>query len=487
MITLQNGRVQNQSGLLVPNGSITFQLNVDATIIAAPGGIISASQKVIFQLDANGNILPPAGQLAAKIYSNLELAPQNTQGLGTYYLVAFYDANGARLNLLPMWWQFVEPANTTVDISLMTPYATVGGNVIFYPIPIGGGGTVTSVAFVGDGTILSATPSTPVTSSGNISATLLTQNANTILAGPGSGPAAAPTFRAIVAADLSGVISIATGQVAVGSGTGTIAGSSQFTYAVGGTLTLTSTSGSQNVTLIPSTGTSFKTQLLANNDGSFIILPDTTAGAPELNLSVAQGVIISGTATASTAIQFNGATSGTTQIGVAAIAGSPNRINLPIASGAAGGFLITDGNNPQQSSWTSLVTFTGGILTVNALSQQQRVTLNQGTAYSGADAAIVLGAGWGTGAAVSAAVGTDQNLQFTVTAGTTPSANPTLVITFKDGAWTNAPLAIAVQNGGTGNFAVVQASTNTTTNTLTWRGTPVNASTYVITVFLWGR
>lgn len=50
-------------------------------------------------------------------------------------------------------------------------------------------------------------------------------------------------------------------------------------------------------------------------------------------------------------VQFNGSTSGSAQIGVAAVAGTPNKINLPIATGAAGAVLQTDGANPQQASW----------------------------------------------------------------------------------------------------------------------------------------
>lgn len=133
MITLINGNVQNPSSLAVPNGSISFQLNIDATVIAAPFGIIPGEQVITFQFNVNGDILPNAPAAAAQIYSNLELNPQNEVGLGTYYLVTFYDANGARINSAPMWWQFTQAANSTVDIGQVTPFATVGGNVIFYP------------------------------------------------------------------------------------------------------------------------------------------------------------------------------------------------------------------------------------------------------------------------------------------------------------------------------------------------------------------
>jgi hypothetical protein len=130
---LTNGHVQNCANGTVPNGSISFQLNVDATVIASPFGFVAANPPVVFQFDANGNILPPAGAAAAQIWSNEELNPQNSIGLGTYYLVTFYDANGAQINKVPLWFQFTEANGATVDLGMMVPFSTVGGNVIFYP------------------------------------------------------------------------------------------------------------------------------------------------------------------------------------------------------------------------------------------------------------------------------------------------------------------------------------------------------------------
>lgn len=206
----------------MPNGSIKFQLNVDATIIAAPGGFIAANLPVVFQFDANGALIQPA-----KIWSNRELNPQlSVTLLGTYYLVTFYDQNGAVLNSTPLWWQFPEAIGATVDISIMTPISTIGGNVIFYPTNFGAAnppGTVTSVTFTGDGTVLSSTPSSAVTTSGTLIATLLTHSANLVFAGPVSGPAAAPTFRALVAADIPAVtwnaLTAATGDLTLANTT----------------------------------------------------------------------------------------------------------------------------------------------------------------------------------------------------------------------------------------------------------------------------
>jgi hypothetical protein len=79
---------------------------------------------------------------------------------------------------------------------------TANGNVTGCTAATGGGGTVTSVTFTGDGTLLSATASAAVTSSGTLTAALKTQTKNTALMGPSSGSATNPTFRTITAPDL---------------------------------------------------------------------------------------------------------------------------------------------------------------------------------------------------------------------------------------------------------------------------------------------
>ncbi len=78
--------------------------------------------------------------------------------------------------------------------------AQIGANGLYVPPGGGGGiGTVTSVA-LSLPSIFSVSGS-PITSSGTLTGTLATQNANLVFAGPGSGGAAVPTFRALVAAD----------------------------------------------------------------------------------------------------------------------------------------------------------------------------------------------------------------------------------------------------------------------------------------------
>jgi hypothetical protein len=148
VITIINGSVQALSGVACPNGSVVFSLNMDAQVKAAPGGQVLASQATVFQFDSMGQLVQPA-----QLYSNVELNPQNATGVATYYLVTFYDANGARINLRPMWWIFPNPSGSTVDISQMTPLMTlpnVGGNIIYYPTAFAA--TMTrSIQFVIDG------------------------------------------------------------------------------------------------------------------------------------------------------------------------------------------------------------------------------------------------------------------------------------------------------------------------------------------------
>ncbi len=99
------------------------------------------------------------------------------------------------------------------DFNDTTPAAPVGhtnvtwqvdgsGNVSAY-ISEAGLGTVTSVAMTGDGTVFnSVVPGSPITSAGTLSPSLHTQAANRLLAGPTTGPDAAPTFRALVSGDI---------------------------------------------------------------------------------------------------------------------------------------------------------------------------------------------------------------------------------------------------------------------------------------------
>jgi hypothetical protein len=108
----------------------------------------------------------------------------------------------------------------------------------------GGSGTVTSVGLTMPG--IFSVSGTPVLTSGTIAATLATQSANRVWAGPTSGAAAQPTFRTIVFGDWASN-SCATNQIPKydgaawvcgdDSGTGSPIGAQYLTLATDATLT----------------------------------------------------------------------------------------------------------------------------------------------------------------------------------------------------------------------------------------------------------
>jgi hypothetical protein len=104
-----------------------------------------------------------------------------------------------------------------------------------------------------------------------------------------------------------------------------------------------------------------------------------------------------------------------------------------------------------------------------------------GTALTTADYAI--SAGWGNTAAKGGVSGTSSGGNFAVTAnGAGIAANPTVVLTFPDGAWNLAPFAIAVPETtatvAAGINAWATTAQNTTTVTFTFLGTPNAGQTY---------
>jgi hypothetical protein len=99
-----------------------------------------------------------------------------------------------------------------------------------------GSGSVTSVA-LSLPTIFSVSGS-PVTTSGTLTGTLTTQTANTVFAGPSTGSAAIPTFRALVSADIPSL-----NYVTSVSGTSPISVTSGYTPTVSITQSGTSSNG----------------------------------------------------------------------------------------------------------------------------------------------------------------------------------------------------------------------------------------------------
>lgn len=97
--------------------------------------------------------------------------------------------------------------------------------------------------------------------------------------------------------------------------------------------------------------------------------------------------------------------------------------------------------------------------------------------------------GWGTGATISLISGSDSSFTFTMTAGTSPSIDPSVTLTFHDGPWTAINSVTSVMTGGSGSFADIQntGTINVTALTMNYMDLPVATKTYTVSVVVIGR
>jgi hypothetical protein len=172
----------------------------------------------------------------------------------------------------------------------------------------GSSGTVTSVTFTGDGVVDSSTPSSAVTTTGTVTATIKTQTANTVLAGPTSGGAVAPTFRALVAADIpSGIGPTFSKQFASYAGTTNIDAGASLTNIVhyasgnGGAMTFTYV-GTQPTNTVIFTNTAGTVMAYMTTNGLFYTMNIQTGPNGSITTSnfIGTNANFSGALTAST-------------------------------------------------------------------------------------------------------------------------------------------------------------------------------------------
>ena len=115
----------------------------------------------------------------------------------------------------------------------------------------------------------------------------------------------------------------------------------------------------------------------------------------------------------------------------------------------------------------------------------RRLTAASGTPLALSNA--VISAGWGTGGTTPTAIaGNDQRGSVSVLAAGVPTPNPTVTLTFSGGAWRVAPFAAACRGDANLPLGALTAAATTTTLTLTFHGTPVAGSTYVLNWVLLG-
>jgi len=213
----------------------------------------------------------------------------------------------------------------------------VNGNVSAYYTPgSGGGGTVTSVAMTGDGTIFNSVVSgSPITTAGTLAPSLLTQTANTVLAGPTSGGALAPTFRSLVAGDIPSLPYIPT-SVMTTLGDTIYGGASGVATRLAGNTTTTKQYLSQTGAAGPVSAAPVWAQIaigdLANIAGG-TVLGNTGTSAGAVAATIAPVLGIPGTSTGTIALASSTA-SGKFTITAPASAATPT-LTLPTSSGVA--------------------------------------------------------------------------------------------------------------------------------------------------------
>jgi hypothetical protein len=239
-----DGWVQTPTGEAVPGASVAV-LDQPANFTSQPGSPLAA---IYGAPNSNGATITGASWAAQQITFMLSATPPSDVVPGSYIATSGASPSGYNSTDESPWLVLSVLGNNVTVAALTNPGSYVSGGTIatsvlpnplstdgnghyfFYTLPgiysiqvygetifeqdypdqdVGGissgSGSVTSVGLIGDGVIFgSSVTGSPITSSGsfNLADSLLTQSANMVLAGPASGGAAGPTFRALVAADI---------------------------------------------------------------------------------------------------------------------------------------------------------------------------------------------------------------------------------------------------------------------------------------------
>lgn len=191
-----------------------------------------------------------------------------------------------------------------------------------------GGNAVTSVALALPG--IFTVSGSPVTSTGTLTGALANQSPNLVWAGPASGGAAVPTFRALVAADLPAAFGRCTADVAFNNVT-SYANVTGLSFAIGANeiwsvefnIAIT-TSGAAAGILFQVTGPASPTDLNINafGDTSLVAVSSSNATAFSTPTGAFGSTALSGGTVRIVACINNGANAGTVQLQAAANAAS---------------------------------------------------------------------------------------------------------------------------------------------------------------------
>lgn len=118
--------------------------------------------------------------------------------------------------------------------------------------------------------------------------------------------------------------------------------------------------------------------------------------------------------------------------------------------------------------------------------QTRRVHSHNATDLVAGDA--VLSGGWGdTPVPTAVFSGSDQRASLSFTSGSLGlTANPTITLTFSEGAWPVAPFALVLRNDNNSPTPALTWTTTTTTLVITFNGTPAASTAYAFEWHVWG-
>ncbi len=214
-----------------PSSATSGAVILSGTLVAVNGGTGISSYATGDLLYANttttlakladvaaGSYLRSGGVSTAPVWSTLTLPNSSTTGdilyssatntINTLADVAVGNALiSGGVGVAPSWGKISNATLTNSSITITAGSGLSGGGTVSLGgsvtlTNINSGGTVTSVGLTMPAEF--AVSGTPVTTTGTFGVTKANQNANFVWAGPTSGAAAPPTFRAIVSADIVG-------------------------------------------------------------------------------------------------------------------------------------------------------------------------------------------------------------------------------------------------------------------------------------------
>lgn len=279
----------SEVGFTGTSSNAAFQLNATSSLFPV-SGLRKPNQVYLFASASAAELLLQTGDDAVPIVFGTNVTERmrlNATGLGiggispsTRLDVDSGTADDSGLRLRRM-------ANATPETTAThyLGYDPATGKVVRATTPGGGGGggTVTSVGLTMPG-IFGVTGS-PVTASGTLAVALNNQTANQIFAGPSSGGATTPAFRALVEADIPTLTVV--GKVNTSALTGTLA-AAQFPALAGD---VTTSAGSLATTIAAQAVTFAKMQ----NVSTGMLLGRSTAGTGSLEaIGIGPGLSLSG-------------------------------------------------------------------------------------------------------------------------------------------------------------------------------------------------